>query len=108
MDNFVQSKPVTGDIGQQADVIIETLGIPESSIPDSQGIPRVDGSNGSHPNQTSSELQEIHRSKGCENTNQNLSALIKPVDAEKEWKDVGRRRKGKRLTGNSQSSILRP
>ena len=101
MDSSVQSKPVTDDI-------TKTPGIPESSIPDSQGIPRDEGSHGNHPNQTASELQGIPRSKGCDNTTQNSSDLIKPVDAEQEWVDVGRRRRGKRSTGKSQSSTSDP
>ena len=108
MDNSVQSKPVTGVIGQQANATIETLGIPESLIPDSQGIPRVEGSHGNHQSQTASELQGIPRSEGCVIPTQNQPALNKPTDAEKEWEAAGKRRKGKRLAGNSQSSTLDP
>ena len=75
-------------------------------IPDSQVITRDESSHGNHKPKTASEFQGIPRNECC--TNPNQVALNKPEVAEKPCEVVGKRRRGKRLTGNSQVIDLGP
>ena len=92
MMDEVLTPPVTDDTGQQASVITQSQGSPETLVPKPQGNPRGEGSH-SNPQTLAPKPQGSPRGEGSNPNNQNTSAPKEPEEHQMEWKEVqGKRR----------------